>query len=118
MKYLLPLIIVACLSSVAFGGQTRRYITRQVGPQVSYYVDITPRPTPSRGFSGMLKPPHNTMFDGPRTHAYRMGPSTSASQTYTGSASTHRGYSTPVSGTPQLIINPFVDQTNYKGLGE
>jgi len=111
-------IFVACTIVLAVvcaetSAQTRRYTSTRYsqirsGPIVSYYVDLTPRPTVTRGLTGSNVPPHNPIFDGPKK-SYRSGAYRSSSSSYAPT----RYYG----GYYQLIINPYVDQTKYKTLG-
>ena len=124
MRTLIAATVVVALCATAEAGQTRRYTITQppAGVRLYHHYGCHPGwrfygnvPTVTRGIGPDLTPPPLTYSSWPSlgpsatTGSTYLGPSSTTSSTYTGNTYT---------GPPQLIINPFVDQTGYEHLGK
>jgi hypothetical protein len=115
MKSAITAAIVLAVCAAAHAGQTRRYFTPPIRGPIHlpecrhgfWHPPIWNRPIITRGISPSLPPFRATVPLAP----FRLGPSSTTSHTYDPAAA-----AVPV-GDPQLIVNPYVDQTGFEHLG-
>ncbi len=115
MRLAIAAVIVLTFGATLQAGQTRRYNTPPIRGPIHTHLrpnrycapHLWNQPIITRSISPAL-PPFRSMFP---YQPYQVGPTSTTSRTYVGGTT-----STPI-GKPQLIINPYVDQTGFEELG-